>query len=72
MIEPLENYIPPDVPRDDTDRRARCSAALAHLRAAYRLLEDAGTAEQFKERMMSIATDIKAAMGKESEIGPCN
>jgi hypothetical protein len=63
MIEPLENYIPPEVPRTDIERQERCAAALAHLRAAWKLMEDAGVAEPFKERMMSIATDTKAAMG---------
>ena len=67
MIEPLENYIPPEVPRSDIERRERCTAALKCMRNAWRFLEDAGVAEQFKERMMSIATDIKAALGKEAD-----
>jgi hypothetical protein len=67
MIEPLENYIPPEVPRTEQERHERCSAALRHLRSAWRLIEDAGVAEPFKERFMQIANDVKAAMGgKES------
>lgn len=66
MLSPLENYVPPEVPRTDIERRERCTAALIYMRKTWRLLEDAGVAEQFKGRMMNIATDIKAALcGKE-------
>ena len=68
MIEPLENYVPPEVPRTDIERRERCTAALRHMRQAWRLLEDAGVAEAFKERISGLALEIKAAMGgKESD-----
>ena len=50
-------------------RKERCSTALGYLRLAWRELEDAGVQEQFKERMVSIASDIKLALGGEERDG---
>lgn len=54
-----------------TDERSkeRCSTALGHLRLAWGQLADAGVEEQFKARMMSIASDIKTALGGEERDG---
>lgn len=69
MIEPLDHYEPPVLPIDERLKRERCSAAIEHMRDAYRLLEDAGVAEPFRHRMMELATEIKSALGNKEKDG---
>lgn len=63
MIEPLDGWTPPVLPADAALKRKRCSAALHHLRECWRLMEDAGVHEQFKERILKMALELKEAMG---------
>ena len=54
---------------EPTKESVRCSAALGYLRLVWGQLVDAGCGKQFKERMMSIASDIKLALGGKEKDG---
>lgn len=63
MIEPLDGFIPTKWTPDEKRDRERCSAALHHMRQAWRLIEDAGKGDALQADFVALAGKVKAACG---------